>query len=84
LHEALAQGDADRVGRAAHTLKGSLSLFAAPAASEAARELERLGRSGDLTRGEEFETNLVRRIEALLSALTDLTATPQTGGKEAE
>jgi HPt (histidine-containing phosphotransfer) domain-containing protein len=75
LHDALDQGNADRVGRAAHTLKGSLALFGAHAATEAARELEMLGRTGNLANGKETAANLVCQLDALLSALADLSAT---------
>jgi HPt (histidine-containing phosphotransfer) domain-containing protein len=41
-------GDAPAVGKAAHTLKGMISNFCAPAAQEAALALEKLGKAGDL------------------------------------
>jgi HPt (histidine-containing phosphotransfer) domain-containing protein len=74
LHEALDQGDADRVGRVAHTLKGSLALFGAHAATGAARELEMLGRNGNLAQGKEAAASLAHQIDALLYALADLSA----------
>lgn len=51
LHEvraAVDSGDASRVARAAHTLKGAVSNFAARSVADAALQLERIWRSGDL------------------------------------
>ena len=52
MHEvraAVASADAALVGRAAHTLKGAVSNFGARGAADAALQLERIGRSGDLS-----------------------------------
>lgn len=52
IHEvraAASSGDASQVARAAHTLKGAVSNFGARGAADAALQLERIGRSGDLT-----------------------------------
>jgi two-component system sensor histidine kinase/response regulator len=46
ISEALAAGDAKAVERSAHTLKGSVSTFGAHAATQAAHDLEKLGRQG--------------------------------------
>jgi PAS domain S-box-containing protein len=44
--DALARGDAQKLGRAAHTLKGSISAFSAPSAWSAAQRLESLAEQG--------------------------------------
>ena len=49
LRQALEQHDASRVEYVAHSLKGSTSSIGAQAAYEAARELEIIGRSRDLS-----------------------------------
>lgn len=51
MHEvriAAGRSDAALVARAAHTLKGAVSNFGARAAADAALQLERIGRGGDL------------------------------------
>lgn len=49
IEEALVVHDADRLERAAHTLKGSVANFGAEAVVKEAFELECQGRSGDLS-----------------------------------
>jgi len=53
IEKAHAADDCEAVMRAAHTLKGSVSLFAAESATAAARRLERMARNGQL---DEFST----------------------------
>ena len=48
IKAAIQLGDAEQLRRAAHTLKGSVGNFGAKRAIEAARELEMLGKSGDV------------------------------------
>lgn len=48
LHDAVARGDAKAIERTAHGLKGSVSNFGAPAAVEAARAIESMGRNQQL------------------------------------
>jgi two-component system, sensor histidine kinase and response regulator len=45
---AMAAGDAVRAGRAAHSLKGSVSNFGAPTVVRLALDLEQQGKAGDL------------------------------------
>jgi len=45
---AIQSKDGERLRRAAHALKGSVGNFAAPRAFETARQLEVLGKSGDV------------------------------------
>jgi HPt (histidine-containing phosphotransfer) domain-containing protein len=49
---AAAQRDGRALERAAHSLKGSLSAFHAPAAVAVARRLEQIGRGGNLAEAE--------------------------------
>jgi two-component system sensor histidine kinase/response regulator len=69
MDEALKHGDADRLRRAAHTLKGSAGIFAAERAVEAARALEAVGRDGDLTRGREVFARVSAETDRLRTAL---------------
>lgn len=59
---ALRRADADGLRLAAHTLAGSLGLFDAAAAYEAARRLETMGRSADLTAAAEAYSVLERTV----------------------
>jgi two-component system sensor histidine kinase/response regulator len=72
VHEALLQGDAVKLHRAAHTLKGSVGTFAAGAAWEAAEQLERLAVKGDLSRAAEAVAQLETELERLKPVLLDL------------
>jgi HPt (histidine-containing phosphotransfer) domain-containing protein len=65
LHEAVKTGDAKRVERAAHGLKGSVSNFAARPAVDAALQLETMGRAQQLTEVE----HVLRSLELALAAL---------------
>jgi len=66
---ALAAQDAAGLARAAHRLKGAIIQFCAPAVFEATKELEALGRAGDLaaatTACATLETELLRLLAAL-------------------
>jgi HPt (histidine-containing phosphotransfer) domain-containing protein len=70
---ALAAQDAPALARSAHRLKGAILQFCAPAALEATRELEELGKVGNLKSAVEvcakLETELVRLLAALHDAL---------------
>src|SRR5262249_38190803 len=52
IRRALAKGDARGVQAAAHALKGAVSNFAAPTATDAALRLQKLGESGNLSGGD--------------------------------
>lgn len=65
LRRAAHSGDARWVERTAHGLKGSVATFGAPAAVEAARALETMGRADDLTEVEP----VIRSLELALAAL---------------
>ncbi len=72
VRSAAAQGDAKALERAAHTLKGSVSNFAAPAATAAAFALECMGREGDLSKAVAGCEDLEREIEGLKPLLAEL------------
>ncbi|HEV2386612.1 MAG TPA: response regulator [Candidatus Acidoferrales bacterium] len=72
LKQAIGDGDAPRVERLAHTLKGAISNFAASSAWEAARRLETLGREKNLAGAEAALTSLGQEVERLKPALQAL------------
>ncbi len=65
IREAAQRGDAGALAYAAHTLKGSLTQMAAPAAQTLAAELEAVGRSGRLAEAASLIGNLERRLNEL-------------------
>jgi HPt (histidine-containing phosphotransfer) domain-containing protein len=65
VRKAAAANDAAGVGRHAHSLKGMLSNFCAPAAHACAYELERMGKQGDVSGVNEA----AGRMDGLLSTL---------------
>jgi CheY-like chemotaxis protein len=71
IQEALNQQDAPGLQRAAHTLKGSVSVFCAPAAQKAAFALEQMGRDADLTKADEACGQLLKAMAELKPALTE-------------
>lgn len=69
IQKAVRDKDAVMLARAAHTLKGSVSNFAAHAAQNAARQLEIIGISGDLSEIDEAMEHLKREMERLMPLL---------------
>lgn len=65
LREAIQSGDAKRVERTAHGLKGSVSNFGALPAVDAALQLENMGRTEKLVEVEQ----VLRSLELALAAL---------------
>ncbi|HXQ21140.1 MAG TPA: Hpt domain-containing protein [Candidatus Acidoferrales bacterium] len=72
VREALAHGDGKALEFAAHSFKGSVSTFAAAAATAASVRLESIGAAGDLSHAEEACTALEHEIERLEAALCSL------------
>jgi HPt (histidine-containing phosphotransfer) domain-containing protein len=72
IEQALIAGDPSALQHAAHTLKGSVSNFAAPAATEASFVLEKIGRQHNLALAPTAFTTLKWEIARLLPALTAL------------
>lgn len=66
---AIAAGDAPGVGRAAHTLKGMISNFCAPAAQALALEIEKAGKAGDCAGAAAALARLEAPLEALIEEL---------------
>jgi signal transduction histidine kinase/FixJ family two-component response regulator/HPt (histidine-containing phosphotransfer) domain-containing protein len=64
--------DCRTLASTSHALKGSVSNFSAPAAFQAARRLEEMGRQGKLTRVEEVFLELEEQIEILKVALSSI------------
>ena len=72
LRAAVECSDPRRVERAAHGLKGSVSHFGARAAVEAARTIEDLGRTGQLTDISRVVQELEQALEGLRPELEAL------------
>jgi signal transduction histidine kinase/HPt (histidine-containing phosphotransfer) domain-containing protein len=69
IKEAIACGDCEALGFAAHTLKGVVGNFHAQAALEAAQRLETMADKGDLTRLDVALATLEAEIERFSQAL---------------
>jgi two-component system, sensor histidine kinase and response regulator len=76
IKEGFQEGNAVRVEKAAHTIKGSVSNFAADAAVQAALRVENMGRTRDLAGAQEAISQLERAIDWVREELAAL-------GKEA-
>jgi|SRR5689334_3689616 len=72
MRKALATGDAKLLEHAAHGLKGSVANFSAPAAEEAAFQLEKLGRAQKLDQAPEIVTALEQALALLQAELASL------------
>lgn len=68
INHAIAGGDASALQRAAHTLKGSVGNFHATPAYDAAVNLERMGRDGNLTEAAVLFTAMKKALEDLTKA----------------
>jgi PAS domain S-box-containing protein len=72
IRDAIVQGDATQLQRAAHTFKGCVSNFAAQTVAEAAWQLEEAGRQRNLAEAHAaYATleNLVRQLQQVLTVL---------------
>jgi signal transduction histidine kinase/DNA-binding response OmpR family regulator len=65
LRQKVGAGDARGVQEAAHAIKGTVGNFGAPAASEAARELEAMGRGGVLAGADAGVARLEQEVDRL-------------------
>jgi CheY-like chemotaxis protein/HPt (histidine-containing phosphotransfer) domain-containing protein len=72
IREAIAEGDGERLRRAAHTLKGSVSNFPAGAAREAAARMEIIGFNGDLDAARRTFRELEQEVDRLRGLLPSL------------
>jgi signal transduction histidine kinase/CheY-like chemotaxis protein/HPt (histidine-containing phosphotransfer) domain-containing protein len=76
MRGAAAAGDAGRLRRAAHTLKGTVNIFGpSPVAASAAR-LEDLGRAGKTDGAGTLVQELAAQIERLVPSLAELASAP--------
>ena len=66
--------DAERLHRAAHSLKGAVATLAGQQAFDAALHLERLGRAGDLAEVDKAYAALEAQVERLQTVLGSLSA----------
>lgn len=69
VDSAVADGDAHRVERSAHALKGALLNIAAEPVAERALRLEQVGRSGELELCSQLLDELKQDYDLLLQAL---------------
>jgi two-component system sensor histidine kinase/response regulator len=74
IRAATETADAERLERAAHSLKGSVSNFGAAAATRAAFQLEMLGRKGQLEPAPRALNDLLSEFRLLLPELERLAA----------
>ncbi len=72
IRDALDRGDMVAVERTAHTIKGSVSNFAAKKVFRAAEQLEEIGRKGDVSRAIEAYRILEQEIQRLRPSLVAL------------
>jgi two-component system, sensor histidine kinase and response regulator len=71
LRQGMAEGDAEAVQRAAHSLKGEVSYLSAAGATQAARCLEDMGHGRDLSLASEAIRLMERELDALRQAIED-------------
>jgi len=82
IRTAIDAGDAEQLERTAHTLKGSLASLCAEPASDAARAMEKYGRSADFSAAKETHSTLeqeIARLVAELNATVDAAPLQPTG-----
>jgi CheY-like chemotaxis protein len=70
IYKFIENRDNKRLERAAHTLKGSVDVFAAKKAFQASLKLEKIAHMGDMVHAKEVYTILENEIDCLNSALT--------------
>ncbi|MCP4610287.1 MAG: response regulator [Planctomycetes bacterium] len=73
MREAITNEDPSELQRAAHTLKGSISLFGVKCPMAAALRLEIMGRDKNLADAEQAWLKLTKEVERLILKLRDLT-----------
>lgn len=79
IRTALEQGNAREMATAAHRLKGTLVYLSASAATEAARRVEQIGKSGNLTEAPEALDELEKQLQRLQEALAPHGKGPSQG-----
>jgi len=78
IRHALAAGDAVRLRRGAHTLKGALRTLGIESAAELAIELEEIGRRGDLSQASATMARLESQLDQILAEAKTFASAPQT------
>ncbi len=71
LEEALKTGDAETVFKEAHTVKGEAGVIFAETLSVNSRELEAIGRSGDLSEGQRAFGRVKKELDRLKDYYTE-------------
>ena len=71
LRQGMADGDAEALQRAAHSLKGEVSYLAAAGATQAARRLEDMGHERNLSAVSEAIRVMERELDQLRQAIED-------------
>jgi PAS domain S-box-containing protein len=82
IRNGLDSGDAIVVQRAAHALKGSVGTFQAPAAQDAANQLEMFAKDADLVGARKAFERLSTQIDLVRQDLRQLAQIPATDGQE--
>jgi two-component system sensor histidine kinase/response regulator len=72
IRSAVAAGDAQRIERAAHSLKGAVANFGAAAATDAAYQMESVGRRGQIEQAPSALISLEFQFQLLRPALLEL------------
>jgi PAS domain S-box-containing protein len=75
VKQAIAAGNSAEVASGAHSLKGSVGLFAQGQAFEGARRLEQVGKSGDLSQAEAVRAEVEESVSRLTIELRSLLGT---------
>jgi len=80
IRSALAEADAPKLRRAAHTLKGSAAIFSARPVAETALEVEQHAKAGDLAAAATIVPHLEEELERLITAMSPyVTSESRTG-----
>jgi two-component system, sensor histidine kinase and response regulator len=82
IRNGLHSGDAIMVQRAAHALKGSVGTFQAPAAQDAANQLEMSAKDADLVGARKAFERLLTQIDLVRQDLRQLTQAPAPDGRD--
>lgn len=80
MREAIEKGDAPRLARAAHGLRGVLGLFRAQAALLLTKQLEAGAAEGKLSGASELVAALDQEVDVLLRHITEQESPPRPGG----
>jgi CheY-like chemotaxis protein len=75
LRQAVTEANAKEVERSSHSLRGSLAVFSARAAVEAAADLELAGRGGQLEGAADLLRQLEAQVEPLLASMNEFLRT---------